>query len=153
MLIKPDDLSTCPSFELQLTLVQALLQAEEMAYAQRPGRASRLLDDRFDLDANRKSQGMAGGTGVGIKTKADTGPVVLNLSKELTREIFEEFPVVQDAYARHVPAVRHLSCISIFGIMIREYRSPRLSFGRDILPRSCGNGIGHRSGSLRMMRC
>jgi len=31
---------------------------------------------------------------------------VLNLSKELTREIFEEFPVVQDAYAKFVPGVR-----------------------------------------------
>jgi transcription initiation factor TFIIH subunit 1 len=77
-----------------------------MAYAQRPGRASRLLDDRFDLDVNRKSQGMVGGTGVGVKSKAETGPIVLNLSKELTREIFEEFPVVQDAYAKFVPGVR-----------------------------------------------
>lgn len=42
---------------------------------------------------------------MGVKSKADSGPVVLNLSKELTREIFEEFPVVQDAYARHVPGV------------------------------------------------
>jgi transcription initiation factor TFIIH subunit 1 len=47
----------------------------------------------------------AGGTGVGIKSKAENGPVVLNISKELTREIFEEFPVVQDAYARFVPGV------------------------------------------------
>ena len=84
---------------------QALLQAEEMAQAQKPGRASRLLDDRFNLDANRKSQRMAGGTGVGVKSKAETGPVVLNLSKELTREIFEEFPVVQDAYVKYVPGV------------------------------------------------
>ena len=48
----------------------------------------------------------AGGTGVGVKSKADSGPVVLNISKDLTREIFEEFPVVQDAYARSVPGVR-----------------------------------------------
>lgn len=48
---------------------------------------------------------------MGIKAKAENGPVVLNLSKELTREIFEEFPVVQDAYARHVPGVSSLlSC-------------------------------------------
>ena len=77
-----------------------------MAYAQKPGRASRLLDDRFDLDSGRKTQTSTGGTGVGLKTKADTGPIVLNLSKELTREIFEEFPVVQDAYAKFVPGVR-----------------------------------------------
>lgn len=74
-----------------------------MAYAQKPGRPSRLLDDRFDLDAGRRGK-TTGGTGVGIK-QADNGPVILKLSKELTREIFEEFPVVQDAYARYVPGV------------------------------------------------
>jgi transcription initiation factor TFIIH subunit 1 len=84
---------------------QALLQAEALAYEQKPGRASRLLDDRFDLDSGRKGGMAAGGTGVGVKSKADSGPVVLNISKELTREIFEEFPVVQDAYARSVPGV------------------------------------------------
>ncbi|WWC89097.1 uncharacterized protein L201_004015 [Kwoniella dendrophila CBS 6074] len=82
---------------------EALIQAEEMAYAQKPGRASRLLDDRFDLDAGRKGKS-TGGTGVGIKTQ-ENGPIVLKLSKELTREIFEEFPVVQDAYAKYVPGI------------------------------------------------
>ncbi|KAK8864616.1 hypothetical protein IAR55_001866 [Kwoniella newhampshirensis] len=82
---------------------EALIQAEEMAYAQKPGRPSRLLDDRFDLDAGRKGK-TTGGTGVGIKT-AENGPIVLKLSKELTREIFEEFPVVQDAYAKNVPGI------------------------------------------------
>ena len=82
-----------------------MLQSESLAYEQKPGRASRLLDDRFDLDSKRKGQMAAGGTGVGVKSKADSGPVVLEISKELTREIFEEFPVVQDAYARYVPGV------------------------------------------------
>ncbi|TYJ55221.1 hypothetical protein B9479_004051 [Cryptococcus floricola] len=82
---------------------EALIQAEEMAFAQKPGRPSRLLDDRFDLDAGRKGK-TTGGTGVGVKT-ADNGPITLKLSKELTREIFEEFPVVQDAYAKYVPAI------------------------------------------------
>ncbi|WRT66590.1 uncharacterized protein IL334_003549 [Kwoniella shivajii] len=82
---------------------EALIQAEEMAYAQKPGRQSRLLDDRFELDAGRKGKS-TGGTGVGIK-QAENGPVVLKLSKELTREIFEEFPVVQDAYAKYVPEI------------------------------------------------
>ncbi|OWT41200.1 transcription initiation factor TFIIH subunit 1 [Cryptococcus neoformans Bt1] len=82
---------------------EALIQAEEMAYAQKPGRPSRLLDDRFDLDAGRRGK-TTGGTGVGIK-QADNGPVILKLSKELTREIFEEFPVVQDAYAKYVPGI------------------------------------------------
>jgi transcription initiation factor TFIIH subunit 1 len=82
-----------------------MLQAEEMAFAQRPGRPSRLLDDRFSLEGGaKKGVDGAGGTGIGTK-KVETGPVVLNLTKELTREIFEEFPVVQDAYARHVPGV------------------------------------------------
>lgn len=35
----------------------------------------------------------------------ETGPMILNITKDLTREIFEEFPVVQDAYARYVPGV------------------------------------------------
>ncbi|OCF60893.1 transcription initiation factor TFIIH subunit 1 [Kwoniella mangroviensis CBS 10435] len=83
---------------------EALIQAEEMLYSQKPGRASRLLDDRFDLDAGRKGKS-TGGTGVGIKQADQNGPIVLKLSKELTREIFEEFPVVQDAYAKYVPGI------------------------------------------------
>ena len=83
---------------------EALLRAEEMEYEQRPGRQSRLLDDRFDLTGNKKGATAAGGTGIGVK-KVDSGPTVLNITKELTREIFEEFPVVQDAYARYVPGV------------------------------------------------
>lgn len=87
--------------------MKALIEAEELALAQRPGRQSRLLDDRFDLDSGKKAIGGQGGTGVGVKTKTENGPVVLNLSKELTREIFEEFPVVQDAYAKFVPGVSY----------------------------------------------
>ncbi|WVW84245.1 hypothetical protein I302_106275 [Kwoniella bestiolae CBS 10118] len=83
---------------------EALIQAEEMLYSQKPGRPSRLLDDRFDLDAGRKGKS-TGGTGVGIKQADQNGPIVLKLSKELTREIFEEFPVVQDAYAKCVPGI------------------------------------------------
>jgi hypothetical protein len=33
----------------------------------------------------------------------------VEISKELTHEIFEEFPVVQDAYARYVPGVSFMS--------------------------------------------
>lgn len=83
---------------------QALLRSEELAYAQRPGRPSRLLDDRFDLSGNKKDDKIRGGTGVGLK-KVESGPIVLNITKELTREIFEEFPVVQDAYAKNVPRI------------------------------------------------
>lgn len=84
---------------------EALLKGEELAYEQRPGRPSRLLDDRFDVAGNKRDSGkIQGGTGVGLK-KVETGPIVLNITKELTREIFEEFPVVQDAYAKNVPRV------------------------------------------------
>lgn len=83
---------------------EALLKAEEMAAAQRPGRASRLLDDRFDLSGEKKDDRIQGGTGVGKKKVAD-GPVVVALTKDLVREIFEEFPVVQHAYAKYVPGV------------------------------------------------
>ena len=37
--------------------------------------------------------------------------MVINLTKELVQEIFEEFPVVQDAYVRYVPGV----CCTEFG--------------------------------------
>ncbi|KAI9639283.1 TFIIH p62 subunit, N-terminal domain-containing protein [Dioszegia hungarica] len=83
---------------------EALIQAEGLAQSLKPGRPSRLLDDRFDLDASRnKSSGS--GTGVGVKQNKETGPMILNITKDLTREIFEEFPVVQDAYARYVPGI------------------------------------------------
>lgn len=38
--------------------------------------------------------------------------MILNITKDLTREIFEEFPVVQDAYARYVPGVSWI-CLAI----------------------------------------
>lgn len=90
-----------------MTDVQALLHAEEMAQAQKPGRASGLPDDRFDLDSGRKTAKGQGGTGVGIK-KQDTGPTVVTLTKDRIRDLFEAFPVLQDAYARHVPGVSTL---------------------------------------------
>ncbi|KLT39906.1 hypothetical protein CC85DRAFT_288089 [Cutaneotrichosporon oleaginosum] len=83
---------------------QALLKSEELAYAQRPGRPSRLLDDRYDLSGDKRNETFRGGTGVGLK-KVESGPSVINLTKELTREIFEEFPVVQDAYFKNVPRI------------------------------------------------
>ncbi|TXT07203.1 hypothetical protein VHUM_03373 [Vanrija humicola] len=82
---------------------EAILRAEELTESQRPGRPSRLLDDRF-VSAPKDPKKIQGGTGRGIK-KVENGPVTLNLTKELIREIFEEFPVVQDAYAKHVPRI------------------------------------------------
>lgn len=43
---------------------------------------------------------------MGIKTKADAGPTTFSLRREDIAQIFEEFPVVQDAYSRYVPGVR-----------------------------------------------
>lgn len=82
---------------------EAILRAEELAESQRPGRPSRLLDDRF-VSAPKDPKKIQGGTGRGLK-KVESGPVTFNLTKELIREIFEEFPVVQDAYAKHVPRI------------------------------------------------
>lgn len=42
---------------------------------------------------------------MGVKAKADTGPEVLSIGREDIAQIFEEFPVVQHAYAQHVPGV------------------------------------------------
>ncbi len=81
---------------------EALVDMERLAEEQKPGRSSRLLDDRFDLGAGAKSQMAKGGTGVGIKSKPQEKQII-EISKDLTREIFEEFPVVQDAYAKYVP--------------------------------------------------
>lgn len=81
-----------------------MIQAEALAQSLKPGRPSRLLDDRFDLDTSRNKASSGSGTGVGVKQK-ESGPMILNITKDLTREIFEEFPVVQDAYARYVPGV------------------------------------------------
>lgn len=88
---------------------EALLKAEEMAAAQRPGRASRILDDR-DWSGEKKDRGkIQGGTGVGKKKIADNAPVRINLTRDLVREIFDEFPVVQHAYAKYVPGVSMVS--------------------------------------------
>lgn len=86
-----------------------MIQAERMTSEQKPGRPSRLLDDRFGLATDsKKGKDGAGGTGVGTKKK-DPEEKVVTLSTELTKEIFEEFPVVQDAWARFVPGVSWFS--------------------------------------------
>ena len=86
-----------------------MLEAEALARAQRPGRQSRLLDDRFNLDPSKKQSVSASGTGIGIRQRAATAErSFVEISKELTHEIFEEFPVVQDAYARYVPGVSNV---------------------------------------------
>lgn len=82
-----------------------MLRAEEIAEAQRPGRQPRLIDDRFGMSDAKRGAAGAGGTGVGVKAKADTGPEVLSIGREDIAQIFEEFPVVQHAYAQHVPGV------------------------------------------------
>lgn len=125
---------------------EALLKAEELAYEQRPGRPSRLLDDRFDIAGNKSKSGkIQGGTGVGLK-KVETGPIVLNITKDLTREIFEEFPVVQDAYAKNVPRVS--LCGTGGPTSSDSDRFPRPTFGHDTLRRLCGNDTVRRCARL-----
>jgi transcription initiation factor TFIIH subunit 1 len=93
------------------TNLQALLRAEEIAQAQKPGRQPRLIDDRFGLQ--EKNRLGVGGTGKGLKNKEESGPQTMSLRPEDIGQIFEEFPVVADAYNKYVPGVSRrflLSC-------------------------------------------
>lgn len=134
-----------------------------MAYAQKPGRPSRLIDDRFGLDgsSSKKAVDGQGGTGLGT-TKVESGPSVLNLPRELFREIFEEFPVVQDAYHKHVPGVSERAWtfdqngqisnrLETIQLMMMS-RSVKPSFGLDISVRIFGRDIGLVSGRVQMMK-
>ena len=87
---------------------EALIRAEEAAQAQKPGRQPRLIDDRFALGNSKSGGGGIGGTGKGVKTKDEGGPQIFSLRPEDIKQIFEEFPVVADAYAKYVPSVRVL---------------------------------------------
>ncbi|KAL1411616.1 RNA polymerase II transcription factor B subunit 1 [Vanrija albida] len=81
---------------------EALLRARELEDTQLAGRASRILDDRFVTGADSKT--FKGGTGRGVKSKAtDNGSTTFSLTPAVVHEIFEEFPVVMDAFNKHVP--------------------------------------------------
>ena len=93
--------------------------------------------------------------------------MIIKLDKELTREIFEEFPVVQDAYARYVPGVSlkdvptpwsitsssSLSRTKIGSMLTTRGRSLKLNSGNDISRVNCGNVIERVSGKVQTTKC
>ncbi|KAK1924060.1 TFIIH p62 subunit, N-terminal domain-containing protein [Papiliotrema laurentii] len=102
---QPDDPSIKISEKEFWSGREALIRAEEAAQAQKPGRQPRLIDDRFALGNSKSGGGGIGGTGKGVKTKDEGGPQIFSLRPEDIKQIFEEFPVVADAYAKYVPSI------------------------------------------------
>lgn len=90
-----------------------LLEQERLQSTQMPGRSSQLLDDRFGFTqqakarAERERKAKIVGTGYGIaqgsgSKKGGEEDVKIQVTKELQREIFEEFPITQRIYAENV---------------------------------------------------
>ncbi|KAI5452983.1 RNA polymerase II transcription factor B subunit 1 [Naganishia albida] len=92
-----------------------LLEQERLLSTQQPGRSSQLLDDRFGFTqqakarAERERKAKIVGTGFGIAQGSKKGAgagveeeLKIQVTKELQREIFEEFPITQRIYAENV---------------------------------------------------
>lgn len=93
-----------------------LLEQERLLVTQQPGRSSQLLDDRFGFTqvakarAERERKEKIVGTGFGIAKQGsssgarqgDGDDLKIQVTKELQREIFEEFPITQKIYAENV---------------------------------------------------
>ncbi|KAJ9098251.1 hypothetical protein QFC21_004580 [Naganishia friedmannii] len=92
-----------------------LLEQERLLVTQQPGRSSQLLDDRFGFTqvakarAERERKAKIVGTGFGIAKQGSGGSrqgdgdeLKIQVTKELQREIFEEFPITQRIYAENV---------------------------------------------------
>jgi transcription initiation factor TFIIH subunit 1 len=93
-----------------------LLEQERLLSTQQPGRSSQLLDDRFGFTqqakarADRERKAKIVGTGFGIAQGSKKGgpgagadeELKIQVTKELQREIFEEFPITQRIYAENV---------------------------------------------------
>ncbi|KAJ9117584.1 hypothetical protein QFC22_004434 [Naganishia vaughanmartiniae] len=93
-----------------------LLEQERLLVTQQPGRSSQLLDDRFGFTqvakarAERERKDKIVGTGFGIAKQGSGGgarqgdgdELKIQVTKELQREIFEEFPITQRIYAENV---------------------------------------------------
>jgi transcription initiation factor TFIIH subunit 1 len=93
-----------------------LLEQERLLVTQQPGRSSQLLDDRFGFTqvakarAERERKEKIVGTGFGIAKQGSGGgarqgdgdELKIQVTKELQREIFEEFPITQRIYAENV---------------------------------------------------
>jgi hypothetical protein len=85
-------------------LVQLTLLSEQASSSQSAGRSSQLIDDRWSSKGKGK-----GKDGSGDKGGGGGGAGTISLTPELIRDIFDEFPEVQEAYGENVPHVSSLA--------------------------------------------
>jgi transcription initiation factor TFIIH subunit 1 len=105
-----------------------LLEQERLQSTQQPGRSSQLLDDRFGFTqqakarADRDRKAKIVGTGFGIaqgsgSKKGGEEELKIQVTKELQREIFEEFPITQRIYAENVGGEDGVSGVGFTGAL------------------------------------
>lgn len=75
-----------------------MLLSEAASSSQSAGRSSQLIDDRWSSKGKGKGKDGAGDKGGG-------GAGTISLTPDLIRDIFDEFPEVQQAYVENVPMV------------------------------------------------
>jgi hypothetical protein len=85
-------------------LVQLMLLSEQASSSQSAGRSSQLIDDRWSSKGKGKGKDNSGDKGGG-----GGGAGTISLTPELIRDIFDEFPEVQEAYGENVPHVSSLA--------------------------------------------
>lgn len=86
--------------------MQLLLLSESASSTQSAGRSSQLIDDRWSVK-DSKGKGKEGAASSGGGGSATSGTI--SLTPQLIRDIFDEFPEVQEAYVENVPAVSGLA--------------------------------------------
>jgi len=80
---------------------QLLLLSESASSNQSAGRSSQLIDDRWSVKDSKGKGKEGASTGGGGSATSGT----ISLTPELIRDIFDEFPEVQEAYHENVPGV------------------------------------------------
>ena len=75
---------------------------------------------------------------MGIKQTTE-GPKIIEMTKDMINQVFEEFPVVADAYAKYVPGVRPVRRCKASAEAAR-YQSRNSTIGTS--RRGCGRSIG-----------
>lgn len=83
---------------------QLLLLSEAASSNQSAGRSSQLIDDRWSVK-DAKGKGKDGASSSGGGSASGT----ISLTPDLIRDIFEEFPEVQEAYHENVTTVSSCS--------------------------------------------
>ena len=68
---------------------------------------------------------------------------MLTLTPQLLADIFEEFPIVQQAYAENVPKPASIPFFTLVLSFLSYYSSEKRNSGKGILAQSCLTVIGH----------